>query len=828
VSAELVALGRRIERLTVDPGSIDAPMVRLVRPLLAKLGFMPKVEITKATALLAVVRGAARGEIVSPVATDTGDARAHALAQAIAELGRNVTSVERATVVRRRSLVAHAAWLRRLYEIIVRADRALASPSDAVSTAAAALDPIRLLPPLAVGGVLDSTTDPNHRGASDVAHDPHGDRLMEVELAAIDHLLDAANDEAELLGRRRRLLEAARQMLLESQAAVSLEKTGLEARRRYLAREIARLDRLEAQGLLPDVALTHQVREALSRGERERLHAGILAIEATALARGDERVLRMSREALRRLWKGEDPRAPDAKASSVDRSARQVFGSDISKVVADAYERGLRVYAATAKNASKEEREAAGVAAEYFAGGAAQATLSAALAVDGCFDTGAAMTPLRIVELELRSRAVRHPTPDLLLLPATEVSDLGDAIITDPRSIVLDLAAGRLLARRFVHDERIEHARTVLQTEVRVYVLDGSGSMTGPRARVRDGLLLAELSSLRARLTEHAKLIRTALYFRYFDEKPGPLTRVATVRGATEAMTEVLSTVRLGGTDIQEALLASFQTIREAKASDPDLARAQIVLVTDGDAPVDGNVLTSAREALAELPCGLSVIALGQENDALRAIVARQRARGERAFYHFVSDEMLADIVAGSLDDGDAVHLPEVALDHDSPQALMDDVGELVRDMADLARAKEVEAIEALDSKESAAAEMGLSPRQAFSEGELAKARALYRDRAALVMQFDRFFPDPAAAAEPTEASDDREAVVVTLATIAEMLDVVGGTELGRRADAIDLLERLLPDARLSPARWMAVVRTPTPRVAEALKVLRAGTLTRP
>jgi hypothetical protein len=148
--------------------------------------------------------------------------------------------------------------------------------------------------------------------------------------------------------------------------------------------------------------------------------------------------------------------------------------------------------------------------------------------------------------------------------------------------------------------------------------------------------------------------------------------------------------------------------------------------------------------------------------------------------------------------------------------------------MADLARAKEVEAIEALDSKESAAAEMGLSPRQAFSEGELAKARALYRDRAALVMQFDRFFPDPAAAAEPTEASDDREAVVVTLATIAEMLDVVGGTELGRRADAIDLLERLLPDARLSPARWMAVVRTPTPRVAEALKVLRAGTLTRP
>src|SRR5262249_43177950 len=75
--------------------------------------------------------------------------------------------------------------------------------------------------------------------------DLHGGRLIEVELAAIDHLLDAANEEGELLGRRRRLLEAARQMLLESSAAVPLDPQGLEARRRYLAREIARLDRLE-------------------------------------------------------------------------------------------------------------------------------------------------------------------------------------------------------------------------------------------------------------------------------------------------------------------------------------------------------------------------------------------------------------------------------------------------------------------------------------------------------------------------------------------------------------------------------------------------------
>lgn len=814
MSTDLDALGKRIELLTIDPGSIDAPMVRLVRPLLARLGFAPKVESAKITALLTEVRAAAAGQ---------GTRTEEVLRDAKAELERNVTQVERATVVRGRPLLAHAAWLRRLYEIVVRAERALAAPEDPALAAAAALDPIRLLPPLAVRGVLDAAEEKPKETHDEVLGDPHGQRLMEVELAAIDHLLDAANDEAELLGRRRRLLEAARQMLLESQAAVALDEKGLEARRRYLAREIARLDRLEAQGLSPDVALTHQLREAIARGERERLHAAILAIEAPALARGDQRLLRLSREALRRLWKERDPRTAAAKAESLHKSAGQVFGNDITDVVKKAYERGLRIYSQTSDAAPREEREAANIAAEYFSGDAAQATLAAALAVDGCFDTGGALTPLRIVEVELRSRAVRHPTPDLLLLPAVEIADIGDAIITDPRSIVMDLAAGRLLARRFVYDEKIKHPRTILQSEVRVYVLDGSGSMTGPRARVRDALLLAELAALRARLTEHAKMISTALYYRYFDEVPGPITRVATVRTATEAMTEVLSTVRIGGTDIQRALLASLETIREAQASDPELARAQIVCVTDGDAPVDGNVLSAAREALGKLPVGLSIIALGQENEALKQIVARQRARGERAFYHFVTDDMLKEIVAGGLDDGDALHLPSVALGGDSPQALANEVGALVAEMADLARAREVEAIEALDASQAAVREVGLSQEQAFSEGELAKARALYRDRAALCAQFDRFFPEPVAIAEATDLSEDREAVIVALATIAEMLDVVSGTDLGRRADAIDLLERLMPDARLSPARWQAVVSAPTARVADALQIVRRG-----
>src|SRR5262249_2032107 len=64
----------------------------------------------------------------------------------------------------------------------------------------------------------------------------------------------------------------------------------------------------------------------------------------------------------------------------------------------------------------------------------------------------------------------------------------------------------------------------------------------------------------------------------------------------------------------------------------------------------------AARRA-AGIPVGLSVIALGMENPALRQLVARQRAAGERAFYHFMSDDQLLEIVRGNVDQGPALHL---------------------------------------------------------------------------------------------------------------------------------------------------------------------------
>ena len=55
------------------------------------------------------------------------------------------------------------------------------------------------------------------------------------------------------------------------------------------------------------------------------------------------------------------------------------------------------------------------------------------------------------------------------------------------------------------------------------------------------------------------------------------------------------------------------------------------------------------------------------------------------------------------------------------------------------------------------------------------------------------------------------------------MVSDVGGGALARQADAIEILERLLPDARLSPARYLAVVRAYPAEVAPSLRAVHAA-----
>jgi hypothetical protein len=794
VLVRLKELGLRIELVATRPDEVPRGWRAFVAPLMSLVGWRPKIRVERMQALL---RGLAERE--NKVFDNHPDVDVSRLLDAaIDELEDGVQAVEVQCATEGRAKAAYAACLRRLYEVVARVARAEEAPPDERATArrlATAIDPTMALAPIE----LDLTRLREHAREATTAG---GVRLLELQLGAIDRLLDAARDEPHLLARRRHFLEGARQLLLESAAALPLDAKDVEARRSFIAREITRIDRLEAAGVDANVALAHQARTALARGERERLHAVLVALDGVAVARGDARLARRTDTLIGQL-RG----SASATIDDLEASAHQTFGREVVGAVDEGFRRAR---ASLKEEFDDEERKVFfDVAQRYLAPGRERSMLAATLAVDGCFEVGAALTPTRAVEYEVRARLVRHPTPDMVLVQAQEPAELPEAIIGDPRAIVLDLAAGRLLARRFVKEERVAKPRRGLRAEVRVFVLDGSTSMLGPRARMRDAIMVAELSTLMQRLDQHGRQVRLAVYYRYFDSRVHETTRVDSRTRALAAITDVLSTVREGGTDIEAALVASFQQIRAARAQDPELARAQIVLVTDGAAPVRDELVDAERKGVEDLPIALSVIALGEQNEALRAIVARQRSRGERAFYHFIDDAALKEVSQGTIDRGRPIHVPALPEGQDDTAALKAQIGELLDEIAALDQRLPTTAA-ALDLAQSDA-----DPARPRGEGEQARIEVLQRDARALERRYARWFPpspsrvlaEAALPAEGTVERDDLDAALVTLTTVAEAIAIGSGSELARRADAIDVLERLLPDARLSPARYWELAR---------------------
>ncbi len=823
--ARLDALARRIEAAALDPDEIESKgLFRLATPLYRLAGYRARVQCVALGALSAALRS----EEAKP------DEERAAWWRAVEELAESVESVERAAILRKRPSVAHAAWLRRAWELLVLSDRAMEARSDegddAARRCAGAVDESALFLPLTLAQPKPDKAPPAD-GMSGVVETrdelPESvvdARVVELELAAIDHLLAAARAERRVFSRRRRLLVAARQRLLEASAALPLDSGGARARADYVTREIARIDRLEAAGVSMDVGLVEQARRAVARGDPRTLHAALVAIDGAALAAGDADRARAAGAALGRLWEGQD-RAGHARAS-LQRSAVELLGSDVFAEVAAGVAAGREALGAQQLYPYQK------AALDKQFAGAEEELLASALATDGCFEVGGALSPVRVEEEERFAVEVRYPTQDLSLAPAEDIRDVPTAIVTDPRSVLLDLAAGRLLTRRFAELRTRARAVTRLQSEVRVYVLDGSTSMHGPRARVRDALLVAEIATLLERIRSPGHT-RTTLHFRFFDEELGPVTRVDGVASAKSAIREVVGTVREGGTDIQQAILASLQQVAVARELDPDLSRAQIVLVTDGESEVDEAAIVRARAALGGVPIGLSVIALGEENAALRGIVARQRARGERAFYHFLDDAQLGRIARGEIHAGPPLHLPEGRERAPARVAreLEREVGALVEELEAIDRASDVSLLERLDAETQARREMldGLEP--SGDDGERARLEAMNRDRLALGVRYARWFPEPrlhaAVEAEvglgpeaPTREREDVEATVAALASIAEVVALLGGSELGRRADAIELLERLLPDARLTPARYRAVLSNWPGAVAAPLRAV--------
>jgi hypothetical protein len=829
LSGALERLSARIERIAMDPSPPRALLVRLMGPLLRAVGSRPGFGLSRVQALLA--------ELQTPAGALRDTPLDRLAAEAVEELERNVAGVEQIASTAGRAPIAHAAWLRRLHGVVASAVSAASAPEDALEKRVGrALDPVFLLAPLRPLAGAREGGDDKERPKT---HAPK--RPIEIELSAIDIVLDLARGESAFLSRKRRLFEAARQLLLAAGAALPLAADAIEARRKHIAEGIVRIDRLEAAGISPDVSLLHQAKAALARGEVDKLYTALIALDGQALGALDGAVGRRTGAAIDRLRRyagALDPASDQARAASLSRSSRELFGERVIETVEEAY-------AEARVSVKLEDEHMDKLARSYFKEGGERASFAGMAASDGWIEVGGGLSPVKITELVPEVRTVAFPTPELTLRPVEDVSDLPNAVIEHPALLLLALAEGTLLSRKYVLRQNVPRARTVRTGEVRVYVLDGSGSMLlfgsgGARARMRDAIMVAELATLARRLRDR-RAHRAVLFYRYFDTVVGPITRVASPEEAHAAMRDVICQVRTGGTDIERALIASFAQVQEAKDLDPELARGQVVLITDGDASVREERIEAARKA-AGIPVGLSVIALGMENLALRQLVARQRAAGERAFYHFMSDDQLLAIVTGHVDRGPALHLVR-ADSEPSPspatsvanrvkelEALL---GDLLDELAAIEQKRHAALVDAETdrhahegSTRAALSELGVEAAPP-DEGALARREAIDRDFRGLELRFSRWFPEPGepGGALPAEGSPDRadlEAVLVVLETVAEIVELVGGSSFARRADAIDMVERLLPDATLSPGRYQAVLQAFAGVVADRLRAVHA------
>jgi hypothetical protein len=794
-SQRLGELSTRIERLIAEPEAVRSALARFIAPVMRALEWEPVVETAELQALLERYQ-VSEAEARRRDLPDLSVLRK----RAVDELENNVESVERAQVVYGRIPPAYAGWLERQWQIVER--------STSVGSAREASWNVRWL-----GQVAAHDWQPPlmARGAGAAVH-----------VGSIDPLIRAAEAELQDLGRRRRLLEAARELLLDAGAALRLEPQAIALRQQHIGRSIAQLDRYQAAGLRPGLGLFHQLRQGAERNDAQRLHAALSALDDFALARGDRELGTLVKTAFDQIWRGDERLGGDNQALSLERSGVDTFDPLVHQALKKGFERALDGLPALRERvaAGEEQKVVLDAVDEYLSHDGVPIILRAALAVDGCFDVGGVLSPLRVQEVERSRREVMHPTPHLMLTQARGPADLPQAVIDDPRSILLSLASGRLLTRRYVADEVTRRDRVVLRGEVRIYVLDGSGSMLGPRARMRDAILVAELSTLLTRLADPLRRTRPVLYYRYFNHELEPTSRVDDRESALAAISEALSRVRVGGTNIEAALLASFEQVAAARREDPELARAQIVLVTDGEAPVDISKLARARDAVGELPIGVSIIALGQENPALRDLAAYQRGRGERVFYQYIGDQELQAYVEGR-GFGIPLHPPAGR----SPEALVASVAELVDEIE--AHGRRLEARGSGDeSALGGLTEAGLSVAE-LSDGERAHFEARSRDERTLSRRVERWFGAPPAALDqdalfepPPEDQADLELVGTLLGSLVDVVDLVGSDALGRQADAIEVFERLLLDSGMPSSRYQELRQRYPEALFHALRAL--------
>jgi Mg-chelatase subunit ChlD len=409
----------------------------------------------------------------------------------------------------------------------------------------------------------------------------------------------------------------------------------------------------------------------------------------------------------------------------------------------------------------------------------------------GCaryFDVEDALTE-EIVEVNTRKvrpvpKRVPYPTQNMSFERTGSLHDVHNFVIADPRMLVYELAAHSQTVRAYLEEEPPPQPKKMKRTAVRVYVCDASGSMHGARARFRDAIIIAELNNLRVKARQGLSF--DPLYFSFFNDTPTELARVDTAREATRQIEKLFrDSPAEGQTDISLALLSAFESIRAAQGKDPYLARATVVLITDGEDRVDMELIRRTRAPMDALDISLSFISLGEENPDLKSLVQEQRARGDRAFYHHLSDQ----------------EIQWARTEFDSPWRTL-----LPRDVP-----VTPEMLEAL------------APHLGALEA-LAAGRAVSSAPVASEASFDALFPEPERiSAQKVTGEPPGPDVIARVADILDALvEAASLAPADRRAtESLALLQHLLGVYQLTPARYLAALATGGSSVHERLNRVR-------
>jgi hypothetical protein len=127
---------------------------------------------------------------------------------------------------------------------------------------------------------------------------------------------------------------------------------------------------------------------------------------------------------------------------------------------------------------------------------------------------------------------------------------------------------------------------------------------------------------------------------------------------------------------------------------------------------------------------------------------------------------------------------------------------------------------------ESAMNELGLSLSADFTEAARARHEVLLRDEATLLNRYARWFPVPEPSPpSPISAEDHQglEEVTRLLDSVAEVVAMGHAHPLEQRADAIEMMERLLREAGMAPWRYAELLRRHAGRLQRPLAAVHAA-----